>query len=260
MEQNKAIGIYDSGVGGLTVYKELLELLPDENYMYYGDTKNLPYGSKSKDEIIQIATKIFDFFAKKDIKALVMACNTTSAVAYEALKDKYDFRIYPLIQTVAKTLAVSDVKRLGVLATPATVSTMTYTKSINSLNSEIKIFEEGCDTWVKIVENSQINNPKILPEIEKHLLPILNKQPDKIILGCTHYPYLVNLLSKFADKNIFVNPAKIFADYIVQDLQKSDLINKNSKQNTIFYVTSNPEIFKENSKLFFEIDKLPILV
>lgn len=260
MEKNKAIGIYDSGVGGLTVYKELLELLPEENYMYYGDTKNLPYGSKSKEEIIEIATKIFDFFVKKEIKALVMACNTTSAVAYEALKDKYDFKIYPLIQTVAKTIATSDVKRLGVLATPATVSTKTYTKSVNSLNSDIKIFEEGCDTWVKIVENSLIDNPESLKEIEKHLTPILKKQPEKIILGCTHYPYLINLLSKFADKNIFINPAKTFAEYITNDLKNANLINNNKENNSVFYVTSKPEIFKENSKLFFEIDKLPILV
>ena len=100
--ENKPIGVFDSGVGGLSVFAKLINLLPDENYIYFGDTKNLPYGNKSKEELISIAKNLFDFFEKQNVKAVVMACNTTSATVYDTFKDKYPFKIYPITQTAAK--------------------------------------------------------------------------------------------------------------------------------------------------------------
>lgn len=153
-EKDKAIGVMDSGVGGLTVLKQLLKVMPSENYLYFGDTKNLPYGEKTKEQLIEIVKEIFDFFEKQNVKAVVLACNTTSATAYEELKDKYSFKIYPLIQTVSKCVVLDkSLDRIGVMATQATVNSQKYTSELKKNNPAIEVFEQACPKWVPIVEN-----------------------------------------------------------------------------------------------------------
>ena len=127
---NNPIAFFDSGVGGLTVFEKVKKLLPHENYLYFGDTKNMPYGEKTEEQLIQFADNIFKFFERKKAKAVVIACNTSSAVAYEKLKDNYNFKIYPIIQSVCSTLAKLDVKKLCVIATPATIKSHTYSREI----------------------------------------------------------------------------------------------------------------------------------
>ena len=128
---NRPIGVFDSGVGGLSVFSQLVKLLPDENYIYFGDTINLPYGSKTQDELVEITRKIFDFFKCKNVKAVVMACNTTSALTYEILKPYYDFKIYPIVQTVAKKIATQGHNKIGVFATQGTINSHAYKKEIS---------------------------------------------------------------------------------------------------------------------------------
>ena len=156
MITDNEIGVYDSGVGGLTVLKELVNVMPNEKYIYFGDLKNLPYGEKSKDELMKIGKKIFDFFSDKNVKAVVMACNTTSALLYDEIKDKYSFKIYPVIQTVAKYLSEQKVNKLGVFATEATINSHAYKKEIYKYNEKIEVFEQACPSWVRIVENKDI--------------------------------------------------------------------------------------------------------
>ena len=125
MNKNKSIAVFDSGVGGLTVYEKLKTILPNENYIYFGDLKNSPYGQKSKAQLIEITSNIFNYFKSRDVKAVVMACNTTSANVYEEFKNSFDFKIYPIIQTCAKVISELPIKRLGVFATSATISSAT---------------------------------------------------------------------------------------------------------------------------------------
>ena len=157
---NNIIGIFDSGVGGLTVFSKLVKLLPNENYIYYGDTKNIPYGSKTKDELIKLAKNIFDFYAQLNAKAVVMACNTTSATTYEALKNDYDFIIYPVIQVAAKCLAKENLTKLGILSTQATADSNAYKSEIKKHTANIEVFEQGCPGWVQIVENKTFDDPE----------------------------------------------------------------------------------------------------
>ena len=127
---NNPIGFFDSGVGGLTVYAKFRKKLPNENCLYFGDTKHLPYGNKSKDELISYARFIMDFFEKQQVKAVVIACNTSSSAAYNTIKDEYDFKIYPIIQSVAYQLSQLNISRIGIFATPATIGSHCYKNQI----------------------------------------------------------------------------------------------------------------------------------
>ena len=184
------IAFFDSGVGGLTVYKEVKKLLPNENYLYFGDTLNMPYGEKTQEELIEIARKIFDFFNEQNVKAVVMACNTTSAMTYDILKNDYNFKIYPIIQSVAKVMSSLPIKKLGIFATPATINSHAYSREINKLNPTINVTEIACPAWVRIVEENRLNQPQSIEQIKEKAQEMLKNNPEKIILGCTQYPYL----------------------------------------------------------------------
>lgn len=256
----RAIGVMDSGVGGLTVLKQLLSVCPDENYIYFGDTKNLPYGGKSKAQLVEIVKEIFEFFETQKVKAVVLACNTTSATAYEELKDKYPFKIYPLIQSVARYMSADKgLLKLGVMATEATVKTKTYTKEFKKYNPDIEVIEQSCPLWVPIVENQIINYDEN-EAIYGYLKNVLAFNPQKIILGCTHYPYLMDKIAKYAPKELFINPAQIFARYIADDLKQNNMLNPFSGGSVHYFASSNPEHFKKNAKMFMEIDEMPGLV
>ncbi len=257
---NNPIGVYDSGIGGLTVFSKLSELLPNENFIYFGDTANMPYGTKSKEDLLKITHKIMDFFAQKNVKAVVMACNTTSAVAYDCLKHDYNFIMYPLIQTVCKILANINANKIGVLSTEATANSHAYKMYLKKYNPNIDVIEHGCPgKWVECVESGSQSDLTNFEIIKNHLNILLNQNVQKIILGCTHYPYLKNILVNISKKDIFIDPSEYFAQYIANDLEQSG--NKAEKQlfKPEFYVSSNPEQFFISSKIFYNINTVPTL-
>lgn len=256
---NNIIGVFDSGVGGLTVFSKLIKTLPKENYVYYGDTKNLPYGSKTKEELVSFAKNIFDYYAKNGAKAVIMACNTTSATTYDVLKDDYDFEIYPVIQIASKCIASQDISRLGVLSTQATADSHAYRKEVQKHNPNIEVFEQGCPGWVQIVEEKTFDDKKSIELVKTHLDEMLQNKVDKIVLGCTHYPYLLSILEKFAAKDLFIDPAKDFVDYIEKDLQQKGLLAETQEFEPKFIVSANPENFRKSAQLFYEVKEPPIL-
>lgn len=260
MTDNRPIAFFDSGVGGLTVFAKVKKLLPNENYLYFGDTKNMPYGEKTEAQLIEFADKIFRFFETKNAKAVVMACNTTSAITYEKLKNNYNFKIYPIIQTVCSTLAKLDgINSLGVIATPATINSHAYSKGIAKYNKNMNVYELAAPNWVRIVEEHRIHQPQSIEQIKEILEIIEQNNPDKIVLACTHYPYLLDVLKKFMPEDKFIDPALYFAQNIKEDLEKNNLLGKEHTYEK-FYVSSNPENFKIASELFYKLDKLPELV
>lgn len=260
MTDNRPIAFFDSGVGGLTVFAKVKKLLPNENYLYFGDTKNMPYGEKTEAQLIEFADKIFRFFETKNAKAVVMACNTTSAITYEKLKNNYNFKIYPIIQTVCSTLAKLDgVNSLGVIATPATINSHAYSKGIAKYNKNMNVYELPAPNWVRIVEEHRIYQPQSIEQIKEILEIMEQNNPDKIVLACTHYPYLLDVLKKFMPEDKFIDPALYFAQNIKEDLEKNNLLGKEHMYEK-FYVSSNPENFKIASELFYKLDKLPELV
>lgn len=255
--KDKKIVFFDSGVGGLTVYAKMKEILPNEDYIYFGDLKNSPYGEKTKEELIEISKRIFDFFKTQEVKAVVMACNTTSATAYEPLKDNYDFKIYPIIQSCAKEISALNVKIICVFATEATVKTHAYQKYINQNNPDINVVEIPCPSWVKIVEENKVYDKESEKEIKKYVDKALEFNPDKIVLGCTHYPFLTDVISKFADKKIILNPAEIFVNYIKNDLEKNSMLKNSPCGQETFYVSAFPDKFRHAGSMFCNLKNLP---
>lgn len=255
------IGFFDSGVGGLTVFEKVKQILPNENYLYFGDLKNIPYGEKTKEQLIEIADKIFKFFEEKGVKAVVMACNTTSATVYDELKDNYNFKIYPIIQSCAKIIAGMNVQKIGVFATNATINSEAYSKEIKKYNSDIAVYEMACPPWVKIVEQKMQNEPACMEIVSFFLGQMLKNRPEKIVLGCTHYPYLLDVLSTYAPRELFIDPSEYFAEFIKNDLTQNNLLNSsNEKSYEKFFVSANPEQFKEASSIFYPLAEMPELV
>lgn len=233
--------------------------MPDENTLYFGDTKNMPYGEKTEEQLIDFADRIFKFFETQNAKAVIMACNTTSAITYEKLKDNYNFKVYPIIQSVCSTIAnQKDIKKLGVIATPATINSHAYSNGIAKYNPDMEVFELAAPNWVRIVEEHRINQPQSILQVQEILEAIEEFTPDKIVLACTHYPYLMSALKKFMPEDKFIDPAVYFAENIKNDLTKNNMLNKKCEYEK-FYVSSNPENFKEASELFCKLKDLPEL-
>ena len=257
---NSPIGFFDSGVGGVTVFAQVKKLLPNENYIYFGDTKNMPYGEKTPEQLVEFAVNIFDFLKSKNVKAVVMACNTTSAVVYDKIKDKYPFEIYPIIQPVAKKISKLPEKRIGIFATQATVNSHCYKHELQNNNPDIEVFEVPCPSWVKIVENGEENTTSARTAVKEKMDEMLKFKPEKIVLGCTHYPYLLDVLSEFAPKDTFINPSVEVADIIKNDLWAKNLLNNQDMEGSEeFYVSANPEKFQKSASIFYEIKSTPAL-
>lgn len=256
-EKEKPIAILDSGVGGITVFEKLKKLLPNENYIYFGDLKNFPYGEKTYDELLEFTTKNFNFFKEQGVKAVVMACNTTSATVYDELKNNYNFKIYPIIQSCASIIAKLSVKKIGVFATEATIKNGAYGRELKKYNPDLEVFELACPPWVKIVEEKAQNKPESIEAVKFYLENMLKNNPDKIILGCTHYPYLLEILEKFAPRELFIDPSEYFAQYIKSDLEANGLLNESNQGSEKFFVSANPEKFKEAASLFYSLKELP---
>lgn len=233
--------------------------MPNEDYIYFGDLKNCPYGQKTKQQLIDLTSDIFNYFKLEDVKAVVMACNTTSANVYDEYKNAFGYKLYPIIQTCAKVISELPIKKLGVFATSATISSGAYKREINRYNKDIEVFEMSCPGWVQIVEGNKQNDDLSVDLIKERLDEMLKNNPDKIILGCTHYPFLLEVLTKFAPRELFIDPSVYFAEYIKQDLETQDLLNENGGSER-FLVSANPNEFKVAAKMFYELKNTPELI
>lgn len=260
LDCNSSIAFFDSGIGGLTVLNKVKKILPNESYIYYGDTLHMPYGEKSKAELLEYSDKIFKFFESKGCKAVVMACNTTSSVIYEDVICKYNFKLYPIVQSVAEILAKSGVNKLGIFATRATIESKAYQREIQKYSPDIKVFGQFCPQWVHFVEENSMNLEENSKIIKSDLDKMLKNNPEKIVLGCTHYPFLLDILSKFAPAEMFIDPAESFAHFIKDDLSKDGLLSTTNESSEEFYVSSNPQNFKTSSKMFYDVKNLPQLL
>ena len=259
-DKNSPIAFFDSGVGGLTVLNKVKALLPNESCIYYGDTLHMPYGEKSKEQLLEYSDNIFRFFELKNCKAVIMACNTTSSVIYETVKDKYNFKLFPIVQSVSEILAKLPVTRLGIFATRATITSNAYQNEIAKYNKNIKVFGQYCPDWVHIAEENSMETTKSRDIIKRDLDKMLANNPEKIVLGCTHYPFLLDVLSEYSSKDLFIDPAIPFALHIKNELKKADLLTDNNNFHDLFYVSSNPENFKTAAKMFYELSKVPELL
>lgn len=247
---SRPIGIFDSGVGGLSVLKELLKILPDENYLYFGDTARVPYGEKSKEELLQFSREILDWFKSQNVKMVLMACNTSSALTLNEVKKDYNFPILGLIEPTAEYISQLGVKKIGLMATTATVKSGSYPKAIKSHG--IEILDIACPGLVEIVEKADISAPEAKESVLKYLQPLQKNNVEKIIFGCTHYPFLKEVMCELGCcENMFIDPASCISQQAKKQLNKLNLLKK-GKGLVKYYASSNPKEFAQNSKLFFK--------
>lgn len=244
------IGLFDSGVGGLSVLKALIKNNINDDFIYFGDTKNVPYGTKTKEEILSYTKEIIEFFIKKNVDIAIMACNTSSALVYKELNEKFfgKIKLFPLIQQVAPYFK-DEKDIIGVISTNATAKSMAYTKEITTLNKEAKIVELPCQDFVQIVEKRLYDDISSIEYIKGKMEYLKGAKCKKVILGCTHFPYLVPIFKKFAPEIEFIDPA----NFLIQSLKKFNQ-NKEKQVSTFkFYVSDNPENFKKSGSIFFDI-------
>ena len=210
MTGNKApIGIFDSGIGGLTVFREVFRNLPGENIIYFGDTARVPYGNKSPETVLRYSRQIVRFLEKQGVKAIVIACNTASALALDRLEQEISLPILGVVKPGAVTAAEVTVNgRIGLIATESTVKSGLYETLLKSLKPELSVFSKACPLLVPLVEAGWVDDPITLEVVKRYLAELLEKDIDTLIMGCTHYPLLRKMLKNYlGDAVTLVNPA-----------------------------------------------------
>ncbi|MBQ2922977.1 MAG: glutamate racemase [Tyzzerella sp.] len=261
VKKTAPIGVFDSGVGGLTVAREIMRNLPKEDIVYFGDTARVPYGSKSKDNIIRYSRQIIHFLQTKGVKAIVIACNTASALALDTVKDEFDIPIIGVVEPGARAaLAVTVNKKIGVIGTEATVRSSMYEKIIKGINPEVSVIGKACPLFVPLVEEG-FKKHQVTDEIIDYYLAGLKKSDiDALILGCTHYPLLRSKIREYVGDTItLVNPAYETAMDLKRILQEMDMENpdiEGDHGSYSFYVSDAADKFKQfaNSILPYDIE------
>ncbi|MEN9391175.1 MAG: hypothetical protein RL017_473 [Pseudomonadota bacterium] len=259
------IGVFDSGVGGLTVVKSITKLLPHEKIIYFGDIARLPYGTKSVATIKKFATQTASFLLKQNVKAIVIACNTISAIAKdEVIKLAANIPVLDVI-TAGTNDCCNDnnIKNIGIIATPATVNSNAYLNSILRLNNKINVYQASCSLFVPIIEEGLLNHPGLKLFAHDYLQPLLEQKIDSLILGCTHYPLIQNIIQEIIGNNIkIIDPAISTALNLQQILNKHNLLNT-ATTNPLhqFYVTELTKNFLNISQLILQQPPIqPMLV
>lgn len=250
--KEKPIGVFDSGVGGLTVVKEILALLPNENILYLGDTARVPYGIRSPETVIKYSVECADFLFKKGIKILVVACNTSSSISLEILKSRFPIPVIGVIQPgVRAALKVTKNNKVGVIGTEATIQSGAYTEVIKTFNPSIEVISKACPLFVPIVEEGILEGVIADLIIERYLTDLKYSGIDTLILGCTHYPLLKKSIQKFMNGIILVDSAIEVAKDVREILSRENLLNDVGTESfKKFFVTDAPSRFKRIGELF----------
>lgn len=250
----KPIGIFDSGVGGLTVVKEVFNILPGEDIIYVGDTARVPYGNKSHQTVTRYSFEIADFLLSKDIKILVVACNTASALSLNDLKERYRIPVVGVIAPGAVKAVKSTANfRIGIIGTEATINSNAYNKAIEKLSANAKIFNKACPLFVPLAEEGLIEDEITFLTAQKYLKEMRHARIDSLILGCTHYPILKKVIKRVMGNGVYlIDSAKEIACEVDRILKNKGLkrIQENNTGNYEFFVTDFPERFKKVGKIF----------
>ncbi len=249
---HRPVGIFDSGLGGLTVVKAVQKQLPNENLVYFGDTARIPYGSKSQDTIIHYTRQIIRFLMKKErVKVLVVACNTSSAWALQQVKREFDIPILGVINPGAQA-AVEATRngRVGVIGTEGTIYSDAYPEALHALNPKTKVFTQACPLFVPLVEESKLSGPVIEAVAREYLRPLLRSKIDTLLLGCTHYPLLKPVLQKIAGPKVrIVDSAEETAKSLRLNLESYGG-ESSGRGSSKFYVSDLSRKFKEHAQKF----------
>ncbi len=247
------IGVFDSGIGGLTVVKRLNQCMPNENIVYFGDTARVPYGNKSNSTVIEYANEDARFLINKNVKIIVVACNTASSVALESLRKNFDIPVIGMIEPGAKkALEVSASKRIGVIGTYATINNHAYSKKLLEMDKDVKVFEKACPLFVPLAEEGLIKHPATKLIAEEYLSELKEAKVDTLILGCTHYPILAETISEIMGGDVkLIDSGQAASETVEKYLRGRGLKNDSVSAGTNrFYVSDIQTKFEQIAELF----------
>ncbi|NMB24670.1 MAG: glutamate racemase [Firmicutes bacterium] len=249
MAKERPIGVYDSGVGGLTVVRWLQQVLPMEQIIYFGDTARVPYGGRSSDEIVEFSRQILAFFLGKGVKFVIAACNTSSALALPLLVAEAPIPMMGVIYPGAKA-AVTGVKgqRIGVIGTKATVESHAYGHALRDINPDIDVGEIACPELVPLVEAGEWEGERVDSLLVGYLSPLIKERIDTLILGCTHYPFLLPSIERILGPEVrVVDPGEATAQVAASRLRELGLLAKQRQGDDSFYVSGDPLGFRNTA-------------
>jgi len=255
LSSSQPIGIFDSGVGGLTVAHAIRQLLPKESIIYFGDTAHLPYGDKSAKSIIYYSRKIAGFLLEKKCKIILVACNTASAVAFNDLKEVFGDRVLlvNVINPVTEYIGRGNYKKIGVIGTKGTINSRAYKKALKKNNAEYEVLSLATPLFVPMIEEGFIYDDISNAIIRSYLSDKSMKSIETLILGCTHYPIIKNQITKFFNFNIdVIDSGRIVAEFVKSLLTEETLLNKGKLQKDKFYISDFTSFFEKIAKMFFE--------
>ena len=262
LDARAPIGVFDSGIGGLTVAREIMRNLPMEKLVYFGDTARVPYGSKSKETILRYSREIVEFLQKQNVKAIVIACNTASALALEELEQEIDIPIIGVVKPGATVAARETTgKRVGVIATTATIKSNLYTELIQEIDPEITVFGKSCPLFVPLVEEGWRKDPVTEIVARRYLKELQDENVDTLILGCTHYPLLRGMIRDIMGEHVqLVNPAYETSMVLKELLREKNLLNPGSVEEEFpyqFFVSDAAEKFTNfaNTILPYDVER-----
>jgi glutamate racemase len=242
----RAIGVFDSGVGGLTVFKEIAELLPGEELVYLGDTARVPYGTKSPTTVLRYALEAAAFLSDQRVKMLVVACNTASSVALTELEERFSLPVVGVIEPGArKAAALTRNRRVGIIGTEGTVKSGAYTRAIQAIDPAIEVFSLACPLFVPLVEEGWMDHPVTHLTAREYLAPLLDERIDTLVLGCTHYPLLKRTLNTVLGAGVqLVDSAQETATLVSDVLRQRDQYRRSQAAPPRIFVTDIPARFE----------------
>ncbi len=251
---HKAIGVIDSGVGGLTVVREISRLMPSESIIYFGDTARMPYGPRPYEEVRRFAFEMIDFLQHQEIKMVVVACNSATAAGLSSYQKACEHPVLGVIEPgVRAALAHSSSGRIGVIGTVGTINSSAYEKKLREQNGGLHLVSKACPLFVLLVENNLVDTPEAKKVAHEYLDPLVGENIDSLILGCTHYPLMSDLIQEVVGPSVkLINSAEEIAAEVQSILNKSDMSNPLTTDNPRyrFFVSGSPESFEEvGSKL-----------
>jgi len=252
MNKDSAIGVFDSGIGGLTVLQKIIELLPKENTIYLGDTARAPYGTKSVETVLRYSFENSEFLVEKGVKLLVVACNTSTAIALDRLRSSLEVPVIGVIEPGAtKALDVTKNKKIGVIGTEATIQSGAYTKALRAKDLKVEVYSRACPLFVPLVEEGWTDNAVVEMTVKVYLGSLKQSGIDTLILGCTHYPLLKKAVRKFLGHTVcLVDSAEEIAKEVGSVLKKDSLARKNGGGSHSFFVTDAPDRFVKVGQRF----------
>lgn len=255
MNNEKYIGVFDSGIGGLTVVKSIVESMPNENIIYFGDTAHVPYGTRSKEQIIEYVLNDVKFLSSFDIKAIVIACNTADASARETVIEKYpDIPVFGVVEPASKKAALATKNnKIGVIATNATVDSGSYEKNIAKYNPDAEVFSVACPLLVPLVENGRYKKGDNVIEkvLDEYLSVLKEKQIDTLVLGCTHYPLLYDIIADIMGNEVqIISSSVAAAETLKNGLESRSLLKHTPISERKYFVSDNAEHFEKQALIF----------